>query len=106
MHLAITLLFILTMAGMSLVPEAVIPIMIWPLILGLGNFSLVLRNRFRYHALLDEDMAPLLTAVFSFTLSVAMIFENPRRGISFLIAIVAMLLAGVIWSAWRATKKE
>ena len=104
--LPITLLFLLTLTGMALVPESVIPIFVWPLVLGLGNLSLVLIHSFSYHALLDEDMAPLLTAVFALTLAVTIPFEHPRRGISFLIAFVMMLVAGVIWSAWKATKES
>lgn len=99
---AITLLFIVTLTGMTFVPESVIPIMVWPLLLGLGNLALVLIHSLRYRALLDEDLAPLLTSVFSLTLAFAISFEHPRRGISFLIAFITMLLTGVIWSMWRA----
>ncbi len=106
MPFVITLLFLLTMAGMTFVTESVIPIMVWPLALGIGNLGLVLIHTFRNHTLADEDMAPLLTAVFSFTLAISIIFEHPRRGISFLIAFGVTFLAGIIWSAWRATKKE
>lgn len=105
MPITITLLFILTMTGMTFVPESIIPMIVWPLMLGGGNLTLVLVHSFRHHALLDDDIAPLLTAVFSFTLAIAMLFEYPWRGISFLIAFVATMLAGVIWSAWRATRK-
>jgi hypothetical protein len=102
----LTLLLILTITGITFVPDAVIPIMIWPLLLGLGNLVFASVNILRRSGVADEDMAPLLTSVFSFTLAIAIPFEHPRRGTSFLIAFVAMVLAGVIWSAWRATKES
>ncbi len=87
-------------------PEAVLPITVWPLLLGLGNLGWVLLHSFRRRTLVEEDMAPLLTTVFSLTLAIAIPFEHPRRGISFLIAFIATFLAGVIWSAWQATRES
>lgn len=102
MPIGISLLFILTITGMTFVPESTVPILVWPLLLGLGNLALVLIRGLRHRALLDEDVAPLLTSVFSLTLAVVIPFEHPRRGVSFIIAFIAMFLAGVIWSVWRA----
>ncbi len=106
MPLGLLLLFMLTLTGMAFVPQSVVPLLVWPLLLGLGNLAWVLVRSVRRRTLLDEDLAPLLTLVFSLTLAAAIPFEHPRRGVSFLIAFAAMFMAGIVWSAWRATRQS
>lgn len=101
-----TLLIGLTIAGIVFLPEPAVPLWVWPLLLGLGSLILVIAHSIPRRTLMDDDLAPLLASVMCLTLAAAIPLEHPRRGVSFLVALLAAFVAGVVWSAWRATLKR
>ncbi len=101
-----TLLILLTLTGMTFVPETAIPFPVWPLMLGLGSLGLVLWRAVPRKELKEDDFAPLMAAALGLSLAVTTTLIHPRSWVPFGIAFGAMIVAGIAWSAWRATMRK
>ncbi len=99
-----TVLFILTLSGMTWVPQRIIPFAVWPLLLGCSYLVYVTLHVVKLRTFQDQDFGPASVAVFCTTLGAGILFFPGSIRVPFLVAAGSTLMGGIAWSAWRASK--
>lgn len=99
-----SILLFITLTGMVFVPEKRVPLFVWPLIAGVGNLGYVSYRVVQNHTLRDKEFGPAMITVGFLALSIGMIYDRQRSGVAFLFPLTALLVTGVVWAAWKATK--
>ena len=97
-----TMLFILTSAGFVFVPQAVVPLAVWPLALGLGFLAMTGFVVRRAGALPDNELGRLLASVMCLTWGVVLVIDRTKMGLGIAIALGAAAVVGLVWAGWRA----
>ncbi len=90
--------------GMLFVPDQLVPKYAWPLAAGVGSLIYVLVRSVRARTYRDEEFGPGMAGVMFTTLGIALMLGHGQYLISLLVALGVSLLAGIVWSAWKASR--
>ena len=92
----------LVLSGFLFVPDRIVPIPIWPLLLGLFFLGVAVAHISTNHSLAMRQVARLMAGSGFATLGIALFVDRSHTSVPWVISLAVILGVGIIWTVWNA----